>query len=106
MKQQGPDIDALLRPLREAYAERLPGHLQTMREFLARIEAGEACRAELCTLAHRLRGTAGTYGLPLVGEALAKIDELLTARGDDALSEGDLGALHRALEAAAASLPP
>ena len=72
------DIDELLRPLRDEYIARMPGHLDTLDGLLLRMRRGEDARHSLRDLAHRLRGTAGTYGLSGTGDALAKVDDLLT----------------------------
>jgi len=84
------DFEGALARLREAYREELPSRLGELRAAI-----GDAAQAPedveaigtARELAHRLRGTAGSYGFLQVGEEAGRIEELLLA----ALDEGQLG---------------
>ncbi len=65
------DVDALLAAARAEYASRLPSKLAAIADLVARGAWDEARRA-----AHRLRGSAATYGLAAIGEAAAGLEQL------------------------------
>jgi HPt (histidine-containing phosphotransfer) domain-containing protein len=69
-----PAVD-LLGDLRAAYAAALPLQVEALIELLDAPDP--AARNEAHTLAHRLHGTAGTYGLPRVSDAAAWIERVL-----------------------------
>ena len=66
------DIAAELAALRKDYLSRLPAKLD---ELAALVESRS--RAEARQAAHKLRGTAGTYGAGVFGEAIGAIDDAL-----------------------------
>lgn len=82
MGQNSQDIQAKLQALRTAYAAQLP-------ERIADIEAswralGDACATpeplhELHRKLHSMAGSAGTFGLPALGEAARSIEQRLKA---------------------------
>jgi HPt (histidine-containing phosphotransfer) domain-containing protein len=91
------EVDALLAAAREQYAARLPSKLAAIEELAARGDWDEARRA-----AHKLRGSAATYGFVAIGDAAATLEQLAIdvtsidpARFRGALDE----ALERAREA-------
>jgi HPt (histidine-containing phosphotransfer) domain-containing protein len=69
-----------LTALRVDYAERLPARVRRIARALraSRRAPGDAeLRERARVLAHRLRGTAGSYGLPAVGAAAGRIEDAL-----------------------------
>jgi HPt (histidine-containing phosphotransfer) domain-containing protein len=65
------DVEALLAEARAAYASRLPSKIAAIEALAARGAWDEAQRA-----AHKLHGSAATYGFAAVGEAAAAIEKL------------------------------
>lgn len=68
-------VEARLAALRAAYRAALPAKLAELGRALADPAAADEARA----LAHRLRGTAATYGLADVSAACATIEARLEA---------------------------
>ena len=70
-------MDAALRALRASYREKLPGQLDQLTERLraAREPDGSAAIGQAREIAHRLAGTAGSYGFEDIGAALGNIDD-------------------------------
>jgi HPt (histidine-containing phosphotransfer) domain-containing protein len=63
---------------RQSYGERLSERMKSLAELLARAEAGNASALEDAQrLAHRIYGSAGTFGFAVVGKAARIIDEQL-----------------------------
>ena len=77
-----------LTALRVDYAHRLPGRVRKVALALraCRRAPGDARLLDRArTLAHRLRGTAGSYGFPAVGAAAGRVeDAILRAAWDEA----------------------
>ena len=71
---QGPSIDELLAAARSEFALRLPAKVGDL-------EAHAASDAwpDLRLAAHKLRGSAATYGFPAMSAIAASIEELLLA---------------------------
>jgi HPt (histidine-containing phosphotransfer) domain-containing protein len=69
-----PWIDAALAAVRAQFAEALPEKAANIGALVARGAWDDARRA-----AHRLRGSAGTYGFVELGARAAAIEELLLA---------------------------
>ncbi|MEN8181691.1 MAG: response regulator [Myxococcota bacterium] len=100
--------DDLLR-LRETYRKRLPGQLDELGARLRVAREGTPARERLETardLAHRLKGTAGTYGFDEVGARLERIEEKLDGllAGRATADTGFWGEIARALQAAQSHL--
>ncbi len=72
-------MDEALRGLRANYREKLPEQLDELDETLrAAREAQDPARfSQAGEIAHRLAGTAGSYGLADIGAEFAKIDDAL-----------------------------
>lgn len=68
------DVERALAELRREYARELPAKVSAIVEALARND-----RATATLLAHRLRGTAGSYGFAEVSAAAATIEAALEA---------------------------
>ena len=73
------DFATKLAELRRVYVASVPVKLDEIAEAMTRRAPGDT-RA----LAHRLRGTAGSYGLPALSAAVGAIEDRLDA-GDDAV---------------------
>jgi HPt (histidine-containing phosphotransfer) domain-containing protein len=71
------DFEAALRELRRSYRDSLPSKLD---EIDAAITARSLDTAR--ALAHRLAGTAGSYGMAAIGSAAAAIEARIDAGGD------------------------
>ncbi|MEE8165592.1 MAG: response regulator, partial [Myxococcota bacterium] len=76
---QAEQMDAALRALRASYREKLPDQLDQLTERLraAREPDGSAAIGQAREIAHRLAGTAGSYGFEDIGAALGNIDDTL-----------------------------
>ncbi len=72
-------MGAALRGLRASYREKLPDQLDELTERLraAREPDGSAALGQAREIAHRIAGTAGSYGFGDIGAALEKIDDAL-----------------------------
>jgi HPt (histidine-containing phosphotransfer) domain-containing protein len=100
-----PSIDALLAAARVQFAASLPAKVQEM-HALAASESWDTLRRA----AHRLRGSAATYGYPALGALAAAVEEALIAAGgppdaqaraaiDRSLADAGAAAQHAAAEA-------
>jgi HPt (histidine-containing phosphotransfer) domain-containing protein len=87
------EVDALLAAARAEYASRLPSKLAAIEELAARGAWDEARRA-----AHKLRGSAATYGFAAVGDAAATLEKL-TAEATSGVAPAE-GAVDEALRQA------
>ncbi|MDP9033892.1 MAG: Hpt domain-containing protein [Myxococcota bacterium] len=72
-----PAVEALLRAARDDYAASLPAKLAALR---ALVDAGAWRDAQRG--AHRLRGSAGTYGFEALGGLVTELEELLIEGGE------------------------
>jgi len=72
-----PSIDALLAAARAQFAASLQSKVAAIADSVARGDWEEARRA-----AHRLRGSAATYGYGAVGDSAAAVEEILLQRSD------------------------
>jgi signal transduction histidine kinase/CheY-like chemotaxis protein len=77
--QPAEQMDEALRGLRASYREKLPDQLGELTEKLhaSREAGGSEAFLQAREIAHRLAGTAGSYGLGDIGAALEKIDDAL-----------------------------
>ena len=77
------DPEDALAVLRERYAAALPGRACELAEKVDAALAGdEEASGAARQVAHRLRGSAGTYGFPAIGEVGAAIEEALVLGGE------------------------
>jgi len=98
-------LEEKLATLRESYRRTLPGHLDALRAKLAAARQGrsEAAWAEVVRLAHRLKGTAGSYGFDAVAAELEALEGILErAAREETPADGE--AIDLALARARASL--
>ncbi|MDC0721210.1 Hpt domain-containing protein [Nannocystis sp. bb15-2] len=94
----------MLAAMRRDYAGQLPGSLAALAQVVTAAQQGTAAIADARMLAHRLRGTAATYGHPAFGQLAGDLEDRLAA-GD--LSPAPLGALLVAMaEPVVAALAP
>ncbi|HET9933556.1 MAG TPA: Hpt domain-containing protein [Polyangiaceae bacterium] len=77
------DFEEQLRLIRREYACKLPGKVSALAACLAEREKNLRVLAEARELAHRLKGTAGTYGFNGVAELAARLERSLSALVDD-----------------------
>jgi HPt (histidine-containing phosphotransfer) domain-containing protein len=100
-------LEEKLAALRESYRRTaLPQQLGELRARLASAEQ-DAELAEAARLAHRVKGTAGSYGFDAVAAELEGIEAILErGRAGGALAAPDREALAAALARAEASLGP
>ena len=77
--QPEEQMDEALRGLRASYREKLPDQLGELTERLraSREPGGSEAFFQAREIAHRLAGTAGSYGFGDIGAALGKIDDAL-----------------------------
>jgi HPt (histidine-containing phosphotransfer) domain-containing protein len=101
-------LEEKLAALREGYLRTtLPHQLGTLRALLADAQAGAPALAEAARLAHRVKGTAGSYGFASLAAELEAVEAILErARAGGALGQADRAALEGALARAEASLGP
>lgn len=92
------DFEALLATLRQQFAERLPRKLAEIEVRLLAADSDSLIEARM--LAHKLRGSAGSYGFGLVGTSLGVVEDLLSSSMDSGTS---LEGLTEALAAAHAA---
>lgn len=77
-----PSIDALLAAAGVQFAEALPDKVSALQGSIARGAWAEARRA-----AHKLRGSAATYGHAELAASASAIEEALLEAGDTPLAE-------------------
>jgi chemotaxis protein histidine kinase CheA len=76
------DVAAEMAKLRAEYLAALPPRLEELRALLDAVRAAPGAAAALTAarrMTHRLRGSAGTFGLGELGAAIAIIDDTLGA---------------------------
>jgi diguanylate cyclase (GGDEF)-like protein len=101
-------FEARLAALRADYVRSLPAQLGRLEALLGAGEgAGAEARREARSMAHALRGTAGSCGLGDVSVAAGRLEDGLGPRGAAAGAVGEaLGALREAVEAATGRWAP
>ncbi|MBL8946796.1 MAG: Hpt domain-containing protein [Myxococcales bacterium] len=94
-----------LAELRAGFGEKLVARLDELAAALTRARAGDGiARAEARMLAHRLAGTAGSYGYAGAGRHATVIEQALD--GDDAVGDAAWSGIFAALDAARISSGP
>jgi HPt (histidine-containing phosphotransfer) domain-containing protein len=76
MAEARPSIDALLALARAEFAQRLPSKTAEIERLVSESAWDDVRRA-----AHKLRGSAATYGFPVLSAAAAAIEDALLAAG-------------------------
>jgi len=71
-----PTVEQMLAEARAQFAASLPAKAAALQDHLTRGAWEEAKRA-----AHKLRGSAGTYGFAVIGAAAGEVEEALIAVG-------------------------
>jgi HPt (histidine-containing phosphotransfer) domain-containing protein len=72
-------MDDLMVELRDAYAAELPGLIHALAALVEEAAAEAQAIPPALRAAHRLRGTAGSYGFAEVGEVAGRIEDALDA---------------------------
>ena len=90
---EDPITRAALAELAAEYAAELPGLIDELARLVEAAAADPAAVPRARAAAHRLRGTAGSYGFAAVGEAAGSIEDALEA------GAADVSGLVRALDA-------
>jgi len=87
--QPAEQMDEALRGLRTSYREKLPDQLDELSERLrvSREPGGSEAFLQAQEIAHRLAGTAGSYGFGDIGSALGKIDDALREVGPECAAD-------------------
>ncbi|MFN0247790.1 MAG: Hpt domain-containing protein [Kofleriaceae bacterium] len=88
--------------IRRDYAARLPDRLDELERAVERALLDPAEVAAAAAIAHRVRGTAGSYGHSGIAEAVGVVEELLQTRRND---EGTRAQIMAALAAARGLVP-
>lgn len=86
------DLQDELEKLRREYASKLPDKLDDLRRAInaAREGPGESSLLNQAkSLAHKIRGTAGSYGFTAIGERIGKIEEALALLGKGERQDAD-----------------
>ncbi len=73
---QGPGIDELLAAARSEFALRLPAKVEELESLASR-----PAWHELRVAAHKLRGSAATYGFPRLSSVAASVEDVLLGVG-------------------------
>jgi HPt (histidine-containing phosphotransfer) domain-containing protein len=77
----------------DEYAQEMPSRLNRLRHLIPQAAVGSAEALQvIIDEAHKLRGTAGSFGLPAIGVAMAEIEDLLVNLGNAHLGFRDSGA--------------
>jgi DNA-binding response OmpR family regulator len=80
-------LDAVMEQLRDDYRRELPRKLEVLAhavDLVRELEADPVALAAARSDAHRLRGTAGSYGFIAVGQAAGRIEDALVRLPDEA----------------------
>jgi HPt (histidine-containing phosphotransfer) domain-containing protein len=88
-RDRKPAIDPALRAMRKEYAAALPALVAALAALVEEAAARPEALPEARRAAHRLRGTAGSYGFAALGEAAGRIEDAI----DDGAPDPELRAL-------------
>ncbi len=102
-----PRLHPAIAALQGGYAERLPEKLDAIEAAIAaaRQDPQRPALLELAVrLAHRLRGSAGSYGLTEVGDAAGEVEDALAALASRPPPSPDSPTTHSLYAAAAAAI--
>jgi len=106
-ERQQAAVAAQLAELRQAYLARLPAELAALQSLAADLGGGEADRARLDELRHRLHklaGSGGTFGLAALSAAARTLEQRVKGWLAGGLAELDDGQVRQALAAGLAAL--
>lgn len=88
--------------MRAEYLADAPRKIAELWNALARVQNGEPDAAgELCTLVHRLAGSGGAYGFPVVTERARAAEQLIDRLGAIRIASAELAELRAHLQALA-----
>ncbi len=103
------DLLVEIAKLHKEFSERLPDKLSELTEAICAAKLDSSCVDAARMLAHRLRGSAGSYGHPAVGESVGIVEDLLAEVDTDGVGRRflweDLEQALRDARAAVASAP-
>ena len=99
-----PDLAHQLLVLRQGFVAKLPAKLAALEAAVLASGHDPEALAAATTLAHRLRGSAGSFGQPAVGVAVGRIEELLELAAAGLAGPGLEEDLALALSAAATAV--
>ncbi|MDQ3034579.1 MAG: Hpt domain-containing protein, partial [Myxococcota bacterium] len=82
-REKPTSLEARLSVLRKQMEDGFPRRAAELRAAVDRLAGGEVgARAEIRRLAHKLRGTAGSYGHTALGEQAGDVEVLAAADGE------------------------
>ncbi len=89
--------------LNRTYRQRLPGQIEEMEEIVRRLNenpepgSGEKMLADLIALAHKMGGTAGTFGMALLGDQARDLEERCASivQSSEPVSPAQLGEIRK-----------
>jgi len=90
--QVSAQIQEVLEKMRVAYIANLPVQLNTMRALVMELNEDEDFQSSYETLyraIHSLKGTAGTYGVPIISTICHSFEDYLTSTLEGASSASD-----------------
>ncbi len=99
-----PDLAQQLLVLRQEFVAKLPAKLSALEAAVRAAIHDRTKLAAATMLAHRLRGSAGSFGQPAVGVAVGRIEELLEQAAAGLAGPGLEGDLLRFLGEAASAI--
>jgi chemotaxis protein histidine kinase CheA len=86
-------IEQVLQEMRLVYLEKLPQKLNTLEALVLELKQGgdhEHSYSNLYRAVHSLRGTAGTYGIPVISTICEPFENcLMAARGDGCVASDE-----------------
>jgi diguanylate cyclase (GGDEF)-like protein len=100
LPRPGAAVEEAFRNLKTEYARTLPQKLRDLCGFVREVRADPrdpSAAADALMRAHRLRGTAGSYGFREVGEAAGLVEEALARACLSGAGESDWAEVERAL---------
>lgn len=90
----GPGQPDKFQPLRDAYRAALPGRIAEICDQWASLERGAALAPEpreFQRRVHTIAGSAGTFGLPAVGDCARELEDFLNASEDGPAEQRQVG---------------
>jgi diguanylate cyclase (GGDEF)-like protein len=103
------DVTAMLAAVSAEYAHALPGKVSQLRHMLDLLKdgrRGDDLVKETRALAHRLSGTAGSYGFARVGDAARAIEQLVVRLAEAQVSTFEWTRAQTDLDRSLEGLPP
>ena len=93
------DVKSALDLLRQKFAAKFPGRVATLASLFEQARTGDAeALADAIQAAHKLRGTAGTFGQPAIGELAGAAEDALIRCRDESEDDGRWSAAEATIE--------